>query len=113
MGRRPGHHRLIGRALALSHRVSYHGWMAVREKRSISLPPEVAAAIDEAAEAAGTNVSAWITATVVHRLRIDAGRAAVAEWEREHGALTTEELADGLARARALLAAEDQAQHAS
>ena len=42
---------------------------------------------------------AWITATVVHRLRLDAGRAAIAEWEREHGELTPEELADGLARA--------------
>ena len=87
--------------------------MAVREKRSISLPPEVAATIDEAVEAAGTNVSAWITATVVHRLRLDAGRAAIAEWEREHGALTADELADGLARARALLAEGDAAQHAS
>ena len=87
--------------------------MAVREKRSISLPPEVAAAIDEAAEAAGTNVSAWITATVVQRLRLDAGRAAIAEWEREHGALTADELADGLARARALLAEGTAEQHAS
>jgi molybdopterin-binding protein len=87
--------------------------MAVREKGSISIPPEVASAIDAAAEADGTSVSAWITATVVHRLRLDAGRAAIAEWEREHGALTAEELADGLARARALLADGDAAQHAS
>jgi predicted transcriptional regulator len=78
--------------------------MAVREKRSISLPPDVAAAIDAAAEISGSSVSAWITETVVHRLRLDAGRAAIAEWEREHGALTADELADGLARARALLA---------
>lgn len=93
--------------------MSYHPGMAVREKRSISLPPDVAAAIDAAAAAEGTNVSAWITATVVHRLRLDAGRAAIAEWEREHGALTADELADGLARARALLAGDDAAQHAS
>jgi hypothetical protein len=42
--------------------------------------------------------------TVSHRLRLEAGRNAIAEWERDHGALTAEELADGLARARALLA---------
>ena len=46
-------------------------------------------------------------------LRLDAGRAAIAEWEREHGALTADELADGLARARALLVEGDTAQHAS
>lgn len=93
--------------------MSYHSGMAVREKRSISLPPDVAAAIDAAAAADGSSVSAWITATVVHRLRLDAGRAAIADWEREHGALTADELAEGLARARALLAGDDAAQHAS
>ena len=38
-----------------------------------------------------------------HRLRLDAGRRGIAEWESENGPLTTEELAEGLVRARALL----------
>jgi hypothetical protein len=77
--------------------------MAVRQKRSISLPPELADAIDQAAERDGVTVSAWIADTAAHRLRLEAGRRGVAEWERQHGALTANELADGLARARAIL----------
>ena len=77
--------------------------MAVREKRSISLAPDLAAAIGAAAAAEGTSVSAWIAATAAHRLRLDSGRRGIAEWEQENGALTSDELADGLARARALV----------
>ena len=77
--------------------------MAVRQKRSISLPPELAEAIADAAERDGTTVSAWIADTAAHRLRLEAGRRGIAEWERQHGALTPDELAEGLARARALL----------
>ena len=76
--------------------------MAQRQKRSISLPSDLGDAIDQAATAAGTTVSAWIAETAAHRLRIDAGRQGVAEWERQHGGLTPDELADGLARARSL-----------
>jgi hypothetical protein len=77
--------------------------MAQREKRSVSLPPDVAQAIDRAAAEEGTSFSAWLAETAANRLRLEAGRHAIAEWEHEHGALTAEELADGLARARALL----------
>lgn len=77
--------------------------MAQRQKRSISLPSDLADAIGQAATAEGTTVSAWIAETAAHRLRIDAGRQGVAEWERQHGTLTPDELADGLARARAML----------
>jgi hypothetical protein len=77
--------------------------MAQREKRSISLPPGLAQAIDEAAEQDGTTFSAWLAATAAHRLRLESGRRAIAEWEQEHGPLTPDELADGLARARSLL----------
>jgi hypothetical protein len=59
----------------LSYRLCYHFDMAQREKRSVSLPPELARAIDEAAAA----------------------------WEAEHGPLFENELAEGLARARELL----------
>lgn len=77
--------------------------MAQREKRSISLPPDLAAQIDRAAAAEGTTVSAWIADTAAHRLRLDAGRRGITEWEHQHGALSAEELADGLTRARAVL----------
>jgi hypothetical protein len=77
--------------------------MAGRDKRSISLPPELAEAIDKAAADEGTTFSAWLADTAAHRLRLEAGRRGLAAWEKEHGPLTTEELAEGLARARAVL----------
>lgn len=92
-----------GILVALSYSLSYHRIMALRQKRSISLPADLADAIDQAAAARGTTVSAWIAETAAHRLRIDAGRNGVAEWERQHGALTSDELADGLGRARTIL----------
>lgn len=77
--------------------------MAGRDKRSVSLPPDLAAAIDKAAADEGTTFSAWLAVTAAHRLRLEAGRRGLAAWEKEHGPLTAEELADGLARARAAL----------
>lgn len=87
----------------LSYRLCYLAAMAQRAKRSVSLPPELAHAIDEAAAADNTSFSAWLADTAAQRLRLDAGRHAIAEWEREHGPLTAAELADGLERARTLL----------
>lgn len=94
-----------GAALAplLSYQRCYHRGMARRDKRSVSFPAELAKAIDEAAAESGTSFSAWIADTAVHRLRLEAGRRGVAGWEAEHGPLTEQELAEGLARARALL----------
>jgi hypothetical protein len=77
--------------------------MARRHKRSISLPPDLDQAIEVAAELAGMTVSAWLAETVAHRLRLEAGRDALAQWEAEQGALSPEELARGRARARASL----------
>jgi hypothetical protein len=77
--------------------------MAQREKRSVSLPPDVAWAVDQAAKAEGTTFSAWLAETAVRRLKLEAGRRAIAEWERDNGPLTEAELADGLARARSSL----------
>lgn len=87
----------------LSYRLYYREGVAQREKRSISLPADLAEAIDRAAKAEGTTVSAWIAATAAHRLRLEAGRQGIEEWERENGPLTPEELAEGRARARASL----------
>ena len=87
--------------------------MARRDKRSVSFPPELAEAIDAAAAAAGTSFSGWIAETASHRLRLEAGRRGVAEWEAEHGPLTERELADGLARARELLGRRSAAQRSA
>lgn len=77
--------------------------VAGRDKRSVSLPADLAAAIDQAAADEGTTFSAWLAETAAHRLRLEAGRRGLAAWEKEHGPLTAEELAAGLARARAAL----------
>lgn len=77
--------------------------VAGRAKRSVSLPPDLAEAIDKAAADEGTTFSAWLAETAAHRLRLEAGRRGLAAWEKEHGPLTAEELAEGLARARAAL----------
>ena len=77
--------------------------MAQRDKRSVSFPPELAAAIDQAAAETGSTFSAWLTETASHRLKLEAGHRGVAEWEAEQGPLTEQELAQGLARARELL----------
>jgi hypothetical protein len=77
--------------------------MAGRDKRSVSLPPELAEAIDKAAAEEGTTFSAWLAETAAHRLRLRAGRRGLAAWEQEHGPLTADELAEGLARARVAL----------
>jgi predicted transcriptional regulator len=95
----------LGTALAfkLSYLLCYHNVMAQREKRSVSLPPDLARAVEQAAKAEGTTFSAWLAQTAAHRLKLEAGRQAIAEWERENGPLTEAELADGLARARSSL----------
>jgi hypothetical protein len=90
-------------AAHLSYRLYYYEAMAQREKRSISLPPELARAVEEAARAEGTTFSAWLAQTAAHRLKLEAGRQALAEWERENGPLTEAELAEGRARARSSL----------
>jgi hypothetical protein len=89
--------------LALSYQVCYQSGMAKRAKRSVSLPPELAVAIDRAAAERGETFSGWLAETASHRLRIEAGRRGLSEWERAHGALTAAELNEGRARARALL----------
>ena len=68
--------------------------MAVRKKRSISLPPDLDAEIAAAAEDAGMTYSSWLAATARKEFTLRAGLAAVAQFEDEHGAFTPAELAD-------------------
>ena len=72
----------------------YRSCMAVRKKRSISLPPDLDAEIAAAAEHAGMTYSSWLAATARKEFTIRAGLAAVAQFEDEHGAFTPGELAD-------------------
>lgn len=83
--------------------------MAQRTKRSISLPAELAQAIEHAVDQGGTTFSAWIAETAAHRLRLEAGRQGIAEWERDHGPLTADERAEGRAQARSALGRADVA----
>jgi hypothetical protein len=61
-------------------------------KLAITVDPEVHELLIAAAEEDGVSVSAWVTESLRHTLRIRAGLAVVAEWEREHGAFTDDEM---------------------
>jgi predicted transcriptional regulator len=62
------------------------------EKLSVSVEPELARRMRAAAEATGQSVSAFVAQAVEDRLKLEAGRRLLAEWEAEHGAITEEEL---------------------
>lgn len=72
----------------------YREIMAVRKKRSISLPPELDDQIAAAAEQAGMTYSAWLAATARKEFTLRVGLAAVADYEHDHGPFTPQELAD-------------------
>jgi len=77
--------------------------MAVRKKRSVSIPPDLDAQIEKAAADAGMTYSAWLTATARKEFVVRTGLDAVASFERSHGAFTPEELAEAEAWAGAAL----------
>lgn len=85
---------------SLYYSLCYDLVVPVRESRSVSLNPELAADIDSAAAEAGTTFSGWMAEAAAHRLRIEEGRKGIRAWEAEHGPLTDEERAEGRARAR-------------
>jgi hypothetical protein len=68
--------------------------MAVRKKRSISMPPELDAEIAAAAAQEGLSYSAWLADTVRKEFTIRAGLAAVSLFEHDHGAFSAAEIAD-------------------
>lgn len=67
--------------------------MAVRKKRSISIPPELDAEIAAAAQAAGMSYSAWVAQTARKEFIIRAGLEAVSQYETEHGPFSPDEIA--------------------
>ena len=84
--------RLLSRQIVLP--LCYSVDVAVRKKRSVSIPPDLDAQIEAAAAAAGLTYSAWLAVTARKEFTIRAGLEAVAEFEREQGAFSTEELAE-------------------
>jgi hypothetical protein len=80
--------------IALSYHCATVVSMAVRKKRSISMPPDLDAEIAAAAAQAGMSYSAWLADTARKEFTIRAGLAAVSQFEHDHGAFTPEELAE-------------------
>lgn len=72
---------------------SYYVRVANVVKRSVSFPADVFEALEAEAEADGVGVSAVVTEATTDWLRLRQGLRAVAEWEAENGAFTTEEIA--------------------
>lgn len=67
--------------------------MAIRKKRSISMPPDLDAKIAAAAAQAGLSYSAWLADAARKEFTIRAGLAGVSQFEQEHGAFSAEEMA--------------------
>jgi hypothetical protein len=64
------------------------------QKLSIALEEPVADAARRAARRRGISLSAWLNEASRSALTVEDGLIAVAEWEAEHGPLSTESLAD-------------------
>lgn len=62
------------------------------DRLSITMPPEVGAAVRDAAAREGTSVSNWLTAAAAQRLRNQLLGAALDQWEADQGPFTDEEL---------------------
>ncbi len=61
-------------------------------KLAITVDPDIHKNILAAAARDGMSVSAWMTTAAREALKRRAGLAAVAEWEKQHGRLTEEEM---------------------
>lgn len=61
-------------------------------KLAITIDPEVHEKVVAEASREGVSISAWMTNAARRALQIQAGLAAVAEWEKQHGAFTSDEM---------------------
>lgn len=61
-------------------------------KLSVALEERVASSASASAERQGLSLSAWLSRAAENALAIEDGRAAVEEWQAEHGRFTAEEL---------------------
>lgn len=62
------------------------------DRLSVTMPPELGAAVREAAARAGMSVSGWLAAAAADRVRNDLLGAALDAWEAEDGPFTDDEL---------------------
>jgi hypothetical protein len=72
-------------------------------KLAITVDPYIHEQVVAAAAEEGVSISAWMTAAARRALLVRDGLLAVAEWERDHGALTDAELDAARARVAAEL----------
>ena len=63
-------------------------------KLAITVDPEIHKNLLAAAALDGVSVSAWMTVAARETLQRRAGLAAVAQWEKQHGGFTLEEMND-------------------
>ena len=73
-------------------------------KLAVTIDADIHKGVLAAAEQEGMSVSAWMTEAARRALLIRDGLAAIAEWEAEHGGLTTEEVAAARQRVAAEIA---------
>ena len=72
-------------------------------KLAITIDPEIYERIHAAAAGDKVSVSAWMTRAAREALQRRAGLAAVAEWEKQQGSFTTEEMEEARRNVRAQL----------
>ncbi|MGH9242764.1 MAG: hypothetical protein ACRD29_00250 [Acidimicrobiales bacterium] len=66
--------------------------MAQVDRLSVTMPPDIGAAVRDAAARQGTSVSNWLADAAAQRLRNDLLGAALDQWEEEEGVFSDEEL---------------------
>jgi hypothetical protein len=66
--------------------------MAQVDRFSVTMPPEIGAAVRAAAARQGASVSNWLAAAASQRLRNELLGAALDAWEAEDGPFSDEEL---------------------
>jgi len=74
--------------------------MAQVDRLSVTMPPEVGAAVRDAAAREGTSVSSWLVAAAAQRLRNELLGAALDHWEAEEGPFGEDELTTAAAALR-------------
>jgi len=75
--------------------------MAQVDRLSVTMPPEIGAAVREAAAREGTSVSTWLAVAAAQRLRNDLLGVALDLWEAEDGPFSDAELNTAAAALRA------------
>ena len=75
--------------------MNYHGMILFVkvDKMSVSFAADLGEAVRAAASRAGTPLSSWLAEAAASKLRAEALATFLADWQREHGAITAVELA--------------------